>query len=58
MIDNFDGWAEIRFLKSKSEAEIAIKELVSTYERDRECQIKDMITPSEDLQPRNEIGAI
>jgi hypothetical protein len=54
MIDDFDGWAEIRFLRTKSEAETVIKELVSTYEKDRQYQIKDLITP----KARDEIGAI
>ncbi|KAF4772601.1 hypothetical protein HAV15_012150 [Penicillium sp. str.  len=45
MIDDYDGWAEVRFLRTKSEAEHAIKDLVIQYEQDRQCRIGEFVTP-------------
>lgn len=60
MIDDYDGWAEVRFLRSKSAAEHAIKDLVTQYEKDRQCKIGEFVTPHQINTPEtnSEIGGI
>jgi hypothetical protein len=59
MIDDFDGWADIRFLRTKGDAQEAIKNLLTSYEKDHQARIKHFVS----LDPNhshstNEISAI
>jgi transposase InsO family protein len=51
-IDDYSGWCTVKFLRHKSAAKHALKEIITKYERDRQVQVREIHSVYEVMNKR------
>jgi transposase InsO family protein len=50
-IDDYSGWCTVKFLREKSSAKHALKEIITEYERDRQVQVRQIHSLADIVEP-------